>query len=64
MNLCSKCIYYVESDNNKAYCECDYWNTTEIIKAKLYNPFLFDCTEYEERERVIKSFMDKRVKFA
>jgi hypothetical protein len=64
MNLCSKCVYYVEESGNKSYCENDYWNTTETMKAKLYNSYLFDCTEYEERERVVQLSMNESIKFA
>jgi len=60
MELCNKCVYYVE-DGPKSYCENDHWELTDINKAKLYNPFLFDCTDYESRERVILSYGDKSI---
>ncbi len=44
--LCCKCVYYVK-DKNKAYCEYDIWTITDINKAKLYNPFMFGCINYE-----------------
>jgi hypothetical protein len=61
MKLCVKCVYYVE-DNTKSYCENDHWET-DIDKSKLYNPFLFDCVDYEERDKVIESFMNESIKF-
>jgi len=44
--LCYNCVYYVE-DKTKAYCENDLWTFADINKAKLYNPFMFDCIYYE-----------------
>ena len=49
--LCYNCVFYVES-KNKAYCEYDVWTFTDIMKAKLYNPFMFDCIEYERGFRI------------
>lgn len=46
--LCSECVYWVE-DKTKAYCENDVWLFTDIIKAKLYNPYLFECFDFELR---------------
>jgi len=51
MELCNKCVYYVE----------DGWELTDINKAKLYNPFLFDCTDYESRERVVLSCQKEEI---
>lgn len=51
---CSDCISYVE-DKEKAYCDNDYWDDTPIPKTKLYTPFLFECSDYENREQYIIS---------
>ena len=59
MRVCNKCVYYVEENKKKSYCEHDYWEITDISKSKLYNPFLFDCTDYESREEVIKMIKNK-----
>ena len=44
--ICYNCVYYVE-DKAKAYCEYDLWTFADISKAKLYNPYMFDCINYE-----------------
>ena len=49
---CRDCVYYVE-DGPKAYCENDYWIDTVITKTTLFIPSLFECSDYENRERYI-----------
>ena len=52
--ICEACVYYV-INKRKSYCEEDMWPETDIIKTKLYNPILFDCFNFESREKYIKS---------
>ena len=46
MLLCRDCVYYVE-DKNKSYCEQDEWVFIDKSKSKLFNPFMFECINFE-----------------
>lgn len=45
MRLCIKCKYY-QSDNTTR-CTKTHWNVNDSIRAKIYNPMMFECFDYE-----------------
>lgn len=44
--LCNKCSCFVIT-TNKVTCKEGYFKNIPINKAKLFNPMLFECIDYE-----------------
>jgi len=44
--LCRDCRNYLR-ENNDTWCRYDMWEGVSVFKSKIYNPFMFDCIEWE-----------------
>jgi len=47
-SLCKNCVYFYILKPQKAYCENNHFQKIPLTKAKLFEPLMFDCIEFEE----------------
>jgi len=46
MKLCIDCNHYTK-DGVMTTCSMGYWEPTESIKTKIFNPIMFECLDFD-----------------
>ena len=57
-HLCSKCRNYLV-EGNDTWCRHDMWEGVTISKSKIYNPFMFECIEWEKKVKFDRKPIDE-----